>query len=487
MWLYGGTLYFWHISRVSYRGVLEFYDQRDQPSLDYSDVFEACSSLTLVYISTLTVYTIALGWGDWNYFPPYIMHQALSAFIVLIIFCPLDFFYRSTRCYLLVTFWNSLLCAFRPLRPFQMKRSPSWSVLDVRFDEFFCAAQWCSLIRITIDYVYAACFYFTGSFLTNDADQCAAAASSASWILTLLPFVLIFCQMVNAYLFCNPAFKSFWFWNSAKIGFGVITTLLNLFASAVPTTAWKLVWILFAVTSSMWGFYWDVVFDWGISVDLENRVRRLPRRSVSVYYIAIVLNLLLRICWIATISPAILGIGGAISPFFAMILAALEIVRKSIWNIFHVEKIFLKNCDEFRPTVIRVHNVQTVFATVPGEAQGETPGENPASTQMTDQPPHTVAALPRRVSCAILLPRPMSLDDTTLANDCVPGSPDSITWAQLQARVDSCNNTLVFNTAGDMATASARSVRLDQAAISSDDHKRSSAADFDSKQPWGSG
>lgn len=62
---------------------------------------------------------------------------------------------------------------------------------------------------------------------------------------------------------------------------------------------------------------------------------------------AIVLNLILRILWTLTISPASIGI--FLNPiFFAAILSGFEIFRRGMWNLIRLENEQLNNMEKFR-------------------------------------------------------------------------------------------------------------------------------------------
>ncbi|GKU97233.1 hypothetical protein SLEP1_g10402 [Rubroshorea leprosula] len=96
--------------------------------------------------------------------------------------------------------------------------------------------------------------------------------------------------------------------------------------------------------------YWDIVIDWGL---LRRNSRnpwlrdKLVVPNKSVYFVAIVLNVLLRLAWMQTV----LGITEA--PFLhrtalTAVVAALEIIRRGIWNFFRLENEHLNNVGKYR-------------------------------------------------------------------------------------------------------------------------------------------
>lgn len=64
-------------------------------------------------------------------------------------------------------------------------------------------------------------------------------------------------------------------------------------------------WIIFAIITSIYTYYWDLKYDW-LLLD-RNSERFLLRDHITYpkkfYYILIVVNFFLRCSWVLTISP----------------------------------------------------------------------------------------------------------------------------------------------------------------------------------------
>jgi hypothetical protein len=97
------------------------------------------------------------------------------------------------------------------------------------------------------------------------------------------------------------------------------------------------VWIILAVISTSYSYYWDLSNDWCIF----RKNKLIPRFCLRI---AIVLNLFLRFNWILTVNTFLLFDKVLLS----FIFSCLEIIRRYIWAIFRVELEHTHNIDHFR-------------------------------------------------------------------------------------------------------------------------------------------
>ncbi|CBI40818.3 unnamed protein product, partial [Vitis vinifera] len=112
---------------------------------------------------------------------------------------------------------------------------------------------------------------------------------------------------------------------------------------------WRIVaWVSSAI-AAIASTYWDLVFDWGLlQKHAKNRWLRdkllVPHKSV--YFGAMVLNVLLRFAWLQTVLDfqfSFIHREGLIA-----IVASLEIIRRGIWNFFRLENEHLNNVGKYR-------------------------------------------------------------------------------------------------------------------------------------------
>ena len=104
--------------------------------------------------------------------------------------------------------------------------------------------------------------------------------------------------------------------------------------------------LIFACINSTISFGWDIVMDWGLisfrrktghftsKIPLQCYVR--PRLLIPVYFhiAALVINLVLRFSWTATMVPALAHWDSA---SLVLLVELAEVLRRAMWNVFRVE------------------------------------------------------------------------------------------------------------------------------------------------------
>jgi hypothetical protein len=124
-------------------------------------------------------------------------------------------------------------------------------------------------------------------------------------------------------------------------------------ASTNPSTAdaslYRL-WLLAVIVNSLYSFYWDVANDWDLTLLSPSRSnpehpyglrRKMVFRASEIYYIAIGLDLLLRITWTLKLSPHLDQFNDWEGGIFC--IQALEVFRRWIWIFFRVETEWVRN------------------------------------------------------------------------------------------------------------------------------------------------
>nr|POE46194.1 phosphate transporter pho1 like 3 [Quercus suber] len=111
---------------------------------------------------------------------------------------------------------------------------------------------------------------------------------------------------------------------------------------------WKTLARIFSAIAAIVATYWDLVVDWGL-VQRRSKNRWLRDKLLvphkSVYFGAMVLNVLLRFAWKQTVfgfQVSFLHKNSLIA-----IVAGLEIIRRGIWNFFRLENEHLNNVGKY--------------------------------------------------------------------------------------------------------------------------------------------
>jgi hypothetical protein len=97
-------------------------------------------------------------------------------------------------------------------------------------------------------------------------------------------------------------------------------------------------WLYAVILNTLYSFAWDVVMDWGLdgsSVRYPLLRDDLRFGNALWYYLAIVLDLLLRLCWSLKLSSHLQRV--ASGQAFVFLFEVLEVFRRFVWIYFRVE------------------------------------------------------------------------------------------------------------------------------------------------------
>jgi hypothetical protein len=138
-------------------------------------------------------------------------------------------------------------------------------------------------------------------------------------------------------------------------GFNALKYLLTIVAVCLRTAFsinrgndWKIAAWVFSGLATFYGTYWDIVYDWGLlhrpSKSWLREKLLVPHKSV--YYVAMVVNVVLRLAWLQTVLD--FNISFLHRETMVALIAILEIIRRGIWNFFRLENEHLNNVGKFR-------------------------------------------------------------------------------------------------------------------------------------------
>ena len=129
--------------------------------------------------------------------------------------------------------------------------------------------------------------------------------------------------------------------NAIKYASGILVIVIGSFPRIVATRSFDAegnIFLLCATFNSAYSFFWDIVMDWGLAQPeaptgaFGLRVHRLYRHKF-LYYIAILLDFLLRILWVTKWWESWEGLGAD----FKFIAEVSEVTRRTLWNLFRIE------------------------------------------------------------------------------------------------------------------------------------------------------
>jgi len=231
-----------------------------------------------------------------------------------------------------------------------------------------------SLVKPLQDLAYSACYIGTMEWLLPYSLQ---GECKQSWIyqdvmvplLCALPLWFRFMQCLRVFADTHkrvPALPNALKYAIALlvVVFGAVhPTLVAAFPAAHRDGLIHVCWLATYLVSTLYSFVWDVKMDWKLG-DLQHGLLRERRmfREDGLYYAAIVLDLLLRFAWTASIVPHWISyftewdISPSVFEAFVMAVIISEICRRSMWAIFRLESEHLHNTEGFRRVdVIPLH------------------------------------------------------------------------------------------------------------------------------------
>ena len=141
--------------------------------------------------------------------------------------------------------------------------------------------------------------------------------------------------------------------NAGKYATAVIVVVINSYHIYHDNGATEGLAVGFGAIATLYAYSWDIYKDWGLLRWKENKEHKLLRKELtypaSAYYIAMIVNFMLRIAWAVALYPAAFGINNDhMMHFVGLPLSMAEIGRRCMWNVFRLENEHLNNCGEFR-------------------------------------------------------------------------------------------------------------------------------------------
>lgn len=304
------------------------FDLDIRTRLDHREYFE----IPCIILATLC-------WAFWLSFTrtgeptiqPWTWPMIWLLFVVVLIINPLPVMSRESR------WWFLRKVARVPLGGFDR----------VEFTDFWLGDQLCSLVFPLGNIYFIACSY-AGGFGTHSFQKCSKPTHwGVPFLLGAMPFFARFGQSIRRW------------WDS-----GTITHLINAGKYFVGIAfyfcyqLWRhngghgtsfIFFCLFGTIYSTYNSAWDVLMDWSLlrphARFMFLREELLYSSHIPFYYLAIITNVLFRFTWIFYIPTR-----GPSVALRTWLVALLEVLRRSQWNVYRLENEHLGNMDQYRIT-----------------------------------------------------------------------------------------------------------------------------------------
>ncbi|XP_061370886.1 phosphate transporter PHO1 homolog 3-like isoform X2 [Gastrolobium bilobum] len=330
MLMYAANIYFWRRYRVNHSFI---FGLKQGTELGYHQILHLSFVLaTLALASVLANLDMQIDpvTKDYKAFTE-LMPLILVLIVIAILLCPLNIIYRSSRMYFLTCLFH---CICAPL-------------YKVTLPDFFLVDQFTSQGQALRSFVFYICYYGWGDFKQRQSTcQSSRIFLTFSFIVVVIPFWSRFLQCLRRMFEEKDTMQGY---NGLKYFLTIAAVCLRTAYSLDEAIGWKVLAWVFSISTAIVSTYWDLVIDWGLlQRHSKNRWLRdkllIPHKSV--YFSAMVLNVLLRFAWLQTV----LNFNFSFLHKQAMvsIIASLEIIRRGIWNFFRVENEHLNNVGKYR-------------------------------------------------------------------------------------------------------------------------------------------
>ncbi|KAG6598999.1 Phosphate transporter PHO1-like 3, partial [Cucurbita argyrosperma subsp. sororia] len=329
--MYAADIYFWRRYRVNYSFIFGFKEGNE---LGYRQVLLIAFALAVLGLgSVLSNLDMEMDprTKDFKAFTELIPLLAV-VLVTAILICPFNIIYRSSRLFFLTCLFHSI-CA------------PLYKVV---LPDFFLADQLTSQVQALRSLEFYICYYGWGDYRIR-VNTCKASAvfQTFSFIVAVIPYVSRFQQCLRRLYEEKDKMHAL---NGLKYSFAIAAVCFRTAYSLYKNLyIWYVLAWVFSVIAAVSGTYWDLVIDWGLlQRNSKNRWLRdkllVPQKSV--YFVAMALNVVLRLAWMQTVlnfKVPFLHREGLVA-----IVASLEIIRRGIWNFFRIENEHLNNVGKYR-------------------------------------------------------------------------------------------------------------------------------------------
>lgn len=328
LFLYGCNIFMWRKTRINYTFIFEFTPTKE---LKYRDVFLICTTSMTTVVGVMFAHLTIIVKGNSSSAVQAIPGSLLLVFLLILV-CPFNIIYRSSRYQFLRVIRNIIL-------------TPFYKVVMV---DFFMADQLCSQVPVLRSLEYLACYYITGSYMTQDYGYCTRVKHfrDLAYAVSFLPYYWRAMQCTRRWFDEGDINHIV---NLGKYVSAMLAAATKVAYENNNSTGWLSLVIIVSSIATIYQLYWDFVKDWGLlQFNSKNTWLRndLILKQKYIYFVSMGLNLVLRLAWLQTvIHPNIGSLDSRVTLFF---LAALEVIRRGHWNFYRLENEHLNNAGKFR-------------------------------------------------------------------------------------------------------------------------------------------
>ncbi|XP_070671152.1 phosphate transporter PHO1 homolog 3 [Malus domestica] len=330
MLMYAGNIYFWRRFRVNYSFIFGF---KQGTELGYREVLLLSFGVAVLALaSVLSNLDMEMDPKTKDYKElTELLPLFLLLLLIVILLCPFNIIYRSSRYFSLVCVFHSI-CA--PL-------------YKVTLPDFFLADQLTSQVEAFRSLQFYICYYGWGDYKVRETTcRSSDVFKIFSFLVACIPFWSRLLQCIRRLVDEKDPMQGY---NGLKFFLIIVSVSMRIAHTLTDDVNWKVLAGIFSIVAAIFATYWDLVVDWGL-LQRRSKNRWLRDKLLvpykSVYFIAMVLNVLLRFAWLQTVLK--FNVSFMHRQTMITVVGSLEIIRRGIWNFFRLENEHLNNVGKYR-------------------------------------------------------------------------------------------------------------------------------------------
>uniref|UniRef100_M0ZM11 SPX, N-terminal; EXS, C-terminal n=1 Tax=Solanum tuberosum TaxID=4113 RepID=M0ZM11_SOLTU len=222
------------------------------------------------------------------------------------------------------------------------------TLVIVTLPDFILADQLTSQVQAIRSLQFYVCYYVWGNFKTrSNKCQDSSVYKILYIVVAIIPFWSRFIQCLRRLFEEKDSMQGL---NGLKYFSTIVALVMKTLYSQKGGTFWRVMAASTSGVTTVANTYWDLVIDWGLlqrnSKNPWLRDKLLVPHKI-VYFVAIVLDIILRLVWMQLVLD-IKELSFLHEKAFLAVVACLEILRRGIWNFFRLENEHLNNVGKYR-------------------------------------------------------------------------------------------------------------------------------------------
>ncbi|KYQ89267.1 SPX domain-containing protein [Tieghemostelium lacteum] len=332
--LFSLMTFIWNLSGINFVFIFEFKPDISRSPLKY---FRVGMIFIFFWLCCLFFYIDTAGKKN-NIIPPIAFPIIFISVSILIAILPFPILQPGTRFWILKRIGRVVSAPFVP----------------VRFADFFMSVQLLSLGEFLFNIQSMICVFNRSTLHPDEIHFCSQSAFFAFPILNALPYYWRVMQCFRRYYETRRFFPHIT--SAIRSIFSIVSLILSYVALRYSTENWsslKAIWFCINIIGSFYKWYADLAVDWGFLLNRKSNPawplrEKLVFKKKFIYYLAIVIDLLLRFLWLLVFLIRVSSSSHRLdNPVFLFFFSLGEVFWASQFIFFRVESEHCLSADHY--------------------------------------------------------------------------------------------------------------------------------------------